>query len=1064
MNKDEKKISTAEGQENAKTPMQEKPATTKQSSFSFGEWWKNLAAGIKAAIIAGLALVVIVPIVLVIALSGGGTGMGGPGGIINNGGTGGKNVSYSVTVATKGGMAMAKLPIYIYEYEDGSLGDLVDGGYAATDDSGKATFTLPKGGEYAAKIDISIPDGYDVLPYYPLVSSDLKIEISSSVIPESDLTGVTYNLGDIIRDFTVTTTDNKQFTLSEVLKTKKAVLINFWYTTCSWCITEFPLMQDAYEKYSDDLAIIALDPYQDDTLIDIKSFRSQYGLTFDVAQDFTSLSTAFNVTGYPTSVIIDRYGVISMIEAGAITSQRAFDVLFEHFTAEKYEQKLIVNYADIVPQEKPNVEMPDSDEFGAAFDNGTIEDIEYSGDEDDEYSWPFIISELEDGTEVVHPSNAYKEGSYAQLLMSVPLKDGEAVAFDYYSSTELGADMLYVIVDGKDIYSISGESEDWKTCFAYVAEEDATYDIALVYQKDSSDDVGDDTVYLKNLRICTIDEIDEPTYIYRFAATNPDRYGDYQEFAPIFYNENDGYYHVDSVDGPILLANLMGFTRFSEDDYVYNMSLGKDYEAALVRYCSYASNSQINGASSVTKELKELLIKVANDNFGDPNNENEWLEFCFYYDSYGTDEELADPIKGLALFSAYDVVLSNKGDTDFPNSVTYNRVIMPRGLFSKFTPIESGTYLISSYAPGDKEGTFIDCEAWIFTSSNLESREAWYTYMNVNRLNVGETGDMSNVYMIAYLEAGRDYYIDIAYGDVYQEGTISFRVERLGGEGVYSFSLASPGYFTALENTQGELTEVISGGIAVEFKNGYWREKRTDGREGSILYADFTRPTGVFGQSIEKLIEMGGFNLATTENDEYVKALMKSNQVYAYYLELYLKDLWGAEYSAKYEEYKVADVIAGTYHGPEDENGKPTKDEKDEYIFDLLVNMGSNTEYNTHDNFRAFLKNYWGEDSYAGYMAEYKVDDVLAGSYHGSGKDYTDEISVYLDKVIKVGYNAELGETILEGDERIGCVMVDAELAELLQVIMDKYTFEGIENSWAKLCYYHQYFCAATPH
>jgi hypothetical protein len=41
--------------------------------------------------------------------------------------------------------------------------------------------------------------------------------------------------------------------------------------------------------------------------------------------------------------------------------------------------------------------------------------------------------------------------------------------------------------------------------------------------------------------------------------------------------------------------------------------------------------------------------------------------------------------------------------------------------------------------------------------------------------------------------------------------------------------------------------------------------------------------------------------------------------------------------------------------------------------------------------------------------------------------------------------------------------MVDAELAELLEIIMYKYSFEGIENSWAKLCYYHQYFCAETP-
>ncbi len=1072
MNNDEKNISAAEESVETKTETVKKQPTVPEKQSGFGKWWKNLAIGAKAAIIAGLALVVIVPILLVILLGGGEGGLGG-GGIH---GSGGKNASYSITVVTKGGMAMAELPIYIYEYDDGSLGDLVDNGYAATNENGKASFKLPKNGSYAAVISSSMPEGYDVEDYYPLVSTDLTITVSSSVIPETSLVGITYNLGNVMRDFTVTTTENKTFTLSEVLKEKKAVLINFWYTDCSWCVTEFPLMQDAYERYKDDLAIIALDPYQDDTLIGIKNFKSQMGLTFDVAQDFTSLSTAFNVTGYPTSVIIDRYGVISMIEAGAITSQRAFDVVFEHFTAENYEQKLVVHYSDIVPKEKPNVDMPSSDDMSEVLDGGAVEDIEYlpypptASESEKEYSWPFIISELEDTTKVVHPSNANKEGSYAQLIVNVPMKSGEALAFDYFASTEKGADILYVIVDGKDIYSISGESEDWATCYAYVAEEDATYEIALIYQKDSSDNTGHDTVYLKNLRICDVEEIDNPTYIYRFAATNPDSHGIYQDYVDIFLG-TDGYYHVGEADGPLLLANLMGYTRFSEDNYVYNMCIGKDYEAGLVQYCNYASNSQINGVSPVTEELKELLLKIAND-YGIPSveDEKEWLKLCCYYDSYGTDKELGDPIKGLSTFSAYDVILSELGATDFPNKITYDRVIMPRGLFSKFTPTESGTYRIISNAPGEKPGTFIDCEAWIFTADGLHDKTAWYTYANVDRFNVGDDGDMSNTYMIAYLEEGKDYYINIAYGDVYQTGDIGFRVERLGGEGVFRFSLASPGFFTALEDTTGGLTETISGGIELVLGNdGYWREKRNDGREGSLLYADFTRPTGIFSQSIEKLIEIGAFNLSTTENDEYIRALRKSTQAYEYFLDLYLRAEWGTEYSAKYEEYKVEEVLAGTYHGEEDSEGNPTKSDKDIEILDLLSSMAANDTYNTDANFINFLKKYWGEDSYAEYMTEYQVEEVLAGIYHGpkdehgNNIDYTDEISAYLDKVIKVGYNSQLGETIAEGDERIGCVIVDEGLAELLQVIMDKYTFEGVDNSWAKLCYYHQYFCAATP-
>ena len=1098
MNNDEMKIPAEDINDvESEKPVADQP--TEEAKAQKGSWWSNLTFGFKMAIISAVPVIVIAAILLVVLLSGGksnqGGGSGNQGGGNQNGGGQQQNASYSVSIVTKGGMPMAGLPVYIYEYDDGDLGDLVDGGYAATDANGKATFNLPVGGSYAAKIDGSIPKGYDVASHYPLVSGNLDIIVSSAVIPESDISGVYYTTGDIIRDFTATTTDGKKFTLSEVLKEKDAVLINFWYTTCSWCIEEFPLMQSAYEKYKDDIAIIALDPYQDDTLIDITTFKSQYGLTFDVAQDFTGLSVAFGVTGYPTSVMIDRYGMISMIVPGAITSQRAFDLVFDHFTGDEYDQKILVDYNDIVPQEKPTESMPSSDEISDVLDGGSIDGIEYLPYPEDakeseiEYSWPFVIDEFR-GETVVHPSNVNKEGSFAQLVIKVPLNAGEALAFDYFSSTELGADILYVIVDKKDIYSISGpfdtsaskESQEesaknntWKTCFAYVAEETATYELALVYQKDTSENLGDDTVYLKNLRKVAVEEINVPTYIFRFAATNPDDYSNYQDYVEIFYNEKDGYYHVDSVDGPLLLANLMGYTRFSEDNYVYNMALGTAYEAAMTTYCNYASNSQINGVCPVTEELMNLLKRVALDNYGDPNNDKEWLEFCCYYDSYGTDDELVDPIKGLTTFSAYETVLSTDPlkrdengniilDTEnYPNSVTYNRVIMPRGLFSKFTPTESGVYLISSVAPGTTAGTYIDCEAWIFKSGDFNTKNIWYTYNNIDRFNVGYTGDMSNVYMISYLEAGVDYYINIAYGDVYQTGTISFRIDRLGDEGSYRFSLASPGFFTSLENEQGVLTETVSGGIKLVLgADGIWREDRTDGREGSIIYADFTRPTGIFDFSIEELIKKNAFNLATNENDEYMLALMRSNQAYTFYLNLYLKELWGAAYDAKYEEYKVDEVLKGTYHGEKDASGKPTKSENDKFILEIFEGMSENKEYNNFENLKKFLESYWG-DSYLEHYEEYKVEDVVAGIYHGNGHDYTAEISAYLDKVITVGYNEQLGLTIEEGDERIGCVIVDKELSELLQVIMDKYTFEGVEYSWAKLCYYHQYFGPATP-
>ena len=879
-----------------------------------------------------------------------------------NGGGDGKTVEYSVSIYTKGGMPLVELPVYFHEYEDGAIGEIVN--YAATGKDGKVTVKLPEKGSFAAKIDLGLPEGYDAQSFYPLVSNDLKIEISSSVIPNTSLSGVSYTTGSVMRDFSVETTTGETFTLSEVLKEKKAVLINFWFSTCGPCVNEFPLMVEAYEKYKDDLAIIALNPPEtqaQDTIEDIRQFQNVYGLTFDVAQDVDGLNRAFGVTGFPTSIMVDRYGVVTMMETGGITSQRVFDVIFDYFTKDNYEQKLIYDFNEIVPQEKPDVQMPSSEEISQVFDKGEIGNITYIpyrdnvSDEEKEFSWPFIIDQAElDGKtyDVIKSSNAQKENSFAQLIFNVELKAGDVLAFDYFSSTELGSDILYVVVDGKDIYSISGESTDWATCYTFVAKEAGTYEVGLVYSKDYSNNVGQDTVYLKDLRIVSEKDIDSPTYIYRHAATNPNEYSEYQDYVnPVL--GSDGYYHVDSANGPILLANLMGYTRFSDETTVYYMAvelyedgiITSDEYNKIIQYCNYASNSTIYGVTSITPELKTALDKIVY-HYGDQSNENDWQRLCCYYDAYGTNgKQLEDPIKGLATFSAYDVIESPKGSTTFPNSFTYERVIMPRGLMGRFTPKTSGTYLITSSTDNNAE-----CNAWIFTENSLGERTAWLTYENVDRMN---TTDYNNCYMIAYLEAGKDYYIDIAYYDVYGEGTINYRVERLGGADYYRFSLVSPGYFSALIAPDGSLTETVAGGIEVVLGNDkIWREARTDGRQGSIIYADFTMATSIFtSTSLADMIDKGAFDFTRTED---------------------------------------------------------------------------------------------GETSTL-------------------GTDCTEQArKIYANRIVE-GYNQQLGEYIEAGDERIGCVIVTEEVAELLQKLMDKYTFEGIENSWTKLCYYHQYFCAATP-
>lgn len=701
------------------------------------------------------------------------------------------------------------------------------------------------------------------------------------------------------------------------------------------------------------------------------------GLTFPVAKDYSALGTAFNLAGYPTSIFIDRYGTICLIEVGGLTSEKPFVAAFSHFTAADYTQRIIPSLDELTPIEKPKVSMPSSDEIGAVL-NGDGFSATYAPEtdtEDAEYSWPFVIGE-KDGAPCILSSNAHKDASFATMHATVQLKAGEALTIDWFAETEISVDILYVLVNDKDIYRLSGVSTAWQTCYPYVALEDGTYKVSFIYLKDDSTDEGTDTVYLRNMRIVPASDVSVDTYIPRDAATNPNASGIYQSYVSAVFNPTDGFYHVGSATGPLLLANLMSATKLSEtslNDLGYNGELtvgGVDLYEKLVDYCNFSINGTIYGHSPVTEELKGMLVQAADLVGFESDNANQWLQACVYYDAYGQNVvQLESPIKGLAPFDPFEAIES-KGETPTYNTVTYDgRVIMPRGFLYRFVPTTSGAYQIKSQSEYEVNG-------WIFD----ENREIILEAAIVDRPQKGVEMDTTNVSMIVYFEAGKTYFIDIAYYDIYAAGTFTFTLEYLGASH-QQFHLASPGFFTYTESLTGQLNETVAGGIDVALgDDGYYHEKLADGTLGSIVYADFIIPTALFTQSIEAMISLGGFNFAHNEYDDTV--------------------------------LKRLELLGGD-----------------------------------KDACRAYFRAEWGEQ-YDYFATEvYMLEEILAGKLHGDGVDRTAQIIEYMEKKLPASETAPELEC---------CVPVDTGLAQILQELVDKYSFKGVEHSWTKLCYYYK--------
>jgi peroxiredoxin len=101
----------------------------------------------------------------------------------------------------------------------------------------------------------------------------------------------------------------------------KAVVVNFWAVYCDFCREELPAFVKTYEANKDKMAIIGVDI--NDDLGDVKDFIRQFKMTYQITIDDTGdLIYKYRVPAHPTSVFINKYGVITGIVAGLTTPQR----------------------------------------------------------------------------------------------------------------------------------------------------------------------------------------------------------------------------------------------------------------------------------------------------------------------------------------------------------------------------------------------------------------------------------------------------------------------------------------------------------------------------------------------------------------------------------------------------------------------------------------------------------------------------------------------------------------------------------------------------------------------
>ena len=125
-------------------------------------------------------------------------------------------------------------------------------------------------------------------------------------------------------DFELSTLDGKTVHLSDYKG--HPVLVNYWATWCPPCRDELPLIQVRHAQYSPDLVVPAINAGEDSATV--KNYIEKEGLTFPVLLDPDwKVEALFGIMAYPTSIFIDRNGVVQARYVGGMNQDVLDDYL-----------------------------------------------------------------------------------------------------------------------------------------------------------------------------------------------------------------------------------------------------------------------------------------------------------------------------------------------------------------------------------------------------------------------------------------------------------------------------------------------------------------------------------------------------------------------------------------------------------------------------------------------------------------------------------------------------------------------------------------------------------------
>lgn len=119
--------------------------------------------------------------------------------------------------------------------------------------------------------------------------------------------------GYLAPQFSLQTTLGESITLAEY--NGKPVVLNFWASWCPPCRAEIPHFQAVSKKYNGQAVILGIDQGEPASIV--SDFANAMGVSYPLLLDTdSSANRLYGVTALPTTIFIDRDGVISEVYTG----------------------------------------------------------------------------------------------------------------------------------------------------------------------------------------------------------------------------------------------------------------------------------------------------------------------------------------------------------------------------------------------------------------------------------------------------------------------------------------------------------------------------------------------------------------------------------------------------------------------------------------------------------------------------------------------------------------------------------------------------------------------------